>query len=73
MMQRRRFNPPEPLVEGIFPLEVHFSDKVHSAELPSFYQVGWSANFFSSPVYRKVNGEECLPLVSVSKGCTSLL
>ena len=26
----------------------------------------------SCPAYRKVNGKECLPLVSVSKGCTTL-
>ena len=26
----------------------------------------------SCPVYRNVNDEECLPLVSVSKGCTGV-
>ena len=40
--------------------------------LPCIKYIGLPVSV-SCPVYRNVNDEESLPLVSVSKGCTSLL
>ena len=45
---------------------------VQLSYLPSIKYFGLPVSV-SCPVYSKVNGEESLPLVSVSKGCTSLL
>ena len=51
----------------------HISDEANSDELPSILHIAWSASSVSCPVDRKAHDEQCLPLASVSKGCTSLL